>query len=151
MAIVTEINVPLTTQVKYHNKGEDAEAQFIMMAAPTSKNMVECAIIKQCFTQAAVAVSKDAEGSSSDKEDKDDSGVNPKDIIQMMFASTTDMNKLWVSAKVLFKDVVLFEGEVKASVPLIDKISIDDLQNMLGEYLVNFIAASMLSGAKKSS
>ena len=42
----------------------------------------------------------------------------------------------------------MIDGEVKVTKPILDEMSNDDLEGMLGEYLANFILRSVLSKKK---
>ena len=59
------------------------------------------------------------------------------------------MAKILLSAVELFKSGVAYiEGEAKVTRPVLDEMSNDDLEGMLGEYLANFILRSVLNKKK---
>ncbi len=59
------------------------------------------------------------------------------------------ITKARMAAKELFKDVCFVDGEKKMTSVLIDSLSIDDFNLMVGSYLKNFIAASILGTQQK--
>jgi len=140
-----EIKVDLTTTIPYANKGKTEDGSFILLKAPTTKNMSECSLLKKLFMQSAMSAQK--ENSNVEKESPgEEAETTASDVMQMIFAfgDAKNITSAMIAAKKLFKDVGQIEGEIDLTFPLIDQISIDDFENMLGEYFVNFTAASML-------
>ena len=134
--------------IDYHVGGDQVEAGFVTLLAPTSKNLAECARIKQGFMRAAVDISernaKNGED-ESDKKDESDSNSMPSgdEVMQMIYISNVDVTNLLLEFKEMLKNVGLLEGEYKMTSPIINSLSPFDVENLLGEYISNFIAASM--------
>lgn len=144
----TEFEYVLQQPIDYDIKGERETAQMILLKAPTSRNSRECAALKQAFWRSA-----DREGTST--EDKEvDVDIKGQDVIVMLAMSTkTDLadvmdiaHRLFTKGKVAFVD-----GEVPLTKPLLENMSQEDVEAMLGEYLVNFTLASSLAQMKAKS
>lgn len=147
MENIKEFDYPLTTGIDYAKGGEQVEGVFIKLIPPSSKQLTHCAMLKQSFIRAITEQAKDAAESDKSESDVEISG---QDIIYLLYGSASvDMGKILLSAIELFKSgVALIDGEVKLTKPLLDEMSNDDLEGMLGEYLANFILKSVLSMKK---
>lgn len=136
---------PLTTSFDYSKGGEQINAEFIACSAPNSNYMKECAALKQAFFRAL------PEGESSGEE------ANPDDLdmagadVMMMIAQSTKVelsDVLEIGRKLLGSGLCQVDGEQKLVDSMIKKMSMDDFESLVGEYLVNFILASSLERMK---
>ncbi len=138
----------LTEPFEYASGGDMVSANFIELTPPTSRNMTECSALKQAFYRAIPEGGRD-DDDKPEKEDTDD--ITGSEVISMILRSKdVDLITVLLHAKELFKSVGLVDGEVKFGKPLIDLMDPDDFENMVGEYLVNFILASTLRKMKES-
>lgn len=142
-----EFDFELTTNFEYAHKGDMRTAQLIRFAAPTSKNMTECAFLKQAFFR---ALPTDDRGADQQAEKKTE--ISGDEVIMMLAMSEkVDLAKVLISAKMLFTSgVAMVDGEEKLTSPLADKMSQDDLENAAGKYMANFILASALRKLNQS-
>lgn len=129
------------------SQGNQQTASFIELAAPTSRNMTECAELKQSFYR---ALPDDKDATDEDREGKEISEVNGADVIGLILRSKdVKLITVLLHAKALFcSGVAKVDGQTKLTKPLCDKMNNDDFENMVGEYLVNFILASILQKMK---
>ena len=147
---IKEFDFPLNTKIEYSLEGNTEEATLIKLTSPTSKNMSHCAILKQAFFRAI----NDLSGDGVDLDDLDDSSsgdeMDSSSIIQIMYMSkSVEMNKILITARELFSSgIARVDGVVNLTKPLIDLMSQDDMEGMLGEYLANFTLSSVLSKMK---
>lgn len=143
-----EITYPLEQTLPYAKAGVLTEGTFVTLSAPTSKNMTECAFLKQAFFRALPKVTPDDVSDDSGSDEVTGAGVMA--IITM--SKDVDLAGVLITARELFTSgVALVDGEVKLTKPLLDAMSQDDLEAMTGEYMANFILASALQKLKKSS
>lgn len=126
---------------------------FVTISPPTARHIVYTSVLKQAFQVAAMKINSDKKQSGEEsKEDKDASEITPSDAISLIYAggASIDVKEVMLVAKELMTSgLVLVEGEEKLTKPLCDKLSQDDFEEILGTFLVNFIAASLLKGQKK--
>lgn len=142
---ISEFDYQLIDPIGYHYKGEVIEGTFITLKAPSSKNTVECAQLKQAFFRAIPQSEGNVELSSSDKKEAEEALTGESIISLLSMSSKVDLSVVLLTAKKLFcSGIALMEGETKITAPIISEMSYDDLESMLGEYLVNFILASAL-------
>lgn len=154
--LVTEVNYVLTTPFEYAQGGDTPAASFILLKAPTTRHLKECAALEQSFRRAHAALVKDQEQSLNLNQDqntstKDDSKTETEitgdDILGLMSASMdVDFPEVLGVARKLFLNpgVAFIEGETQLKQVLMERISLLDLKGMLGTYLVNFTIAASL-------
>ncbi len=145
------IHFPLLKSFQYGTKsGDSVEATWVELNPPTTKNSRECAYLKQAFFRASNETSSD-EGET--RVEGDAKGPTGAGVIAVMAMSTSvDLAETMEVARKLFtsKGIALVQGEMKLTLNLIEKMSQDDFEGMLGEYLVNFTLASALALATKT-
>lgn len=144
----TEFDYVLETPFGYAYQGGQQEASFVQLRAPSSRNSRDCAALKQAFWR---TVDPDREG----KENADASEKITGEDVMMMLAMSKDVDlpdvidvacRLFTKGKVAFVD-----GETPLTKPLLENMMQDDLEAMVGEYLVNFTLASSLAQMEKKS
>ncbi len=146
----TEFEFPLTTPISYARGGSQEEAQFILLKAPSSRNSRQCAALKQAFWR---SVNPDR-GQEGGNETDASAVITGQDVVTMISMSqVVDLADVLDVAKDLFTKgkVAQVDGEVPLTRPLIDEMSQDDVEAMVGEYLVNFTLASSLAQMKAQS
>lgn len=144
----TEFQFELTTPIKYHSGGEEVEGTFITLTAPSYKQMDKCIPLKQAFFRAAASINDSVEEANVEPNaPAEAAGMTPEGLIALFYQSEEDMVKVFLYGVELFKSsgVALVDGSVSMKQLLIEKMSQDDLENMLGRYMINFILASVLS------
>lgn len=142
---MSEITVELKTPFEYAIKGENQKAAFITLSAPTFKQIDKIAPIKQAFVSAI----SDLGGGSDDAvkpEPGEAENITGPQVMAILYQSKGNMSQVFLYAQALFKDVALVDGEVKLTTPLMEKMDIADFERMLGEYLANFTAPSLMDG-----
>ena len=135
-----EIMIELTSPILIAGKGtgDETEINFIAMDPPTGKIAYLCANLKSAFFT-AVSKLPSEEGEKADKED-----IKGSDILTMMYMSGIDMEKVIITAQSIIKATGSAGGEKAMTQPIIDRMSPDDIEKCLGEYMANFILKSAL-------
>ena len=143
------IDFNLTTPISYAYKGEMQEGGFITLNAPTSKNMKECAELKQAFFRALPKNQGAVQAEpTKDEEDAELTGDAIMGLISM--SDNVELSVVLATARELFSSgLAMVEGETKVTKPILDSLTLDDLECMVGEYLAVFILASALKKMKK--
>ena len=141
----TEVIHELIRPIKYtpKNAGEEVEAQFVTLLEPSVKQMSACSTLKQAFMR---VIAKEAGDSNDGATPAEESTISMhQSIINALYASPeADITAVLLSAKELFRDVGLIDGEKKLTVPMLDSMCIEDIEVMTGKYMENFILASVL-------
>ena len=148
----TEFQYVLQTPFEYASAGNVVEASFVSLKAPASRNSRECAQLKQAFWRSVEA--NELEAKNPEDFGEKESQVDGQAIMMVMAMSKhVDLGDVIEAAKHLFTKgkVALIDGEVPMTKPTLDEMSHEDVDAMVGDYMVNFILASSLSRMKKQS
>ncbi len=125
------------------NSGEETEASFITLKEPSVKNLSACSTLKQAFMR-VIAAEAGSDADAAEPSADVDAGAMEDNIMNALYASGEDISKLFLTAKELFREVALVDGEKKITVPMLDSMGIEDIEKMLGKYMANFILVSVL-------
>jgi len=136
--LMIELTTPILAAVK--GTGDEEAIDFITLDPPTGKIAGLCANIKSAFFSSISKLPTD--GAEEGKKDK--SEITGKDMMQMMYMSGIDMEKVTITAKEIIKAVGLLGGEKVVNQTIVDRMSPDDIESCLGEYMANFILKSAL-------
>ena len=146
--LLTEFDYELKTPFEYDFKGSKEQAKFITLYSPTMKHMEHREPIVQAFYQAV------SEQTPSGEESSNDVDIKGSDVIALLrISEKVDTYKVGLHFKELLasKDIALIDGQERLIKPLIDKLNPEDFDNIMGEYLCNFMLASLLDKTKKQS
>jgi len=146
-----EVLYQLKSTFEYAFKGENRTASFISLRPPTMREHHPASQLKQSimtmirttYSGDEILKAGDQAKSSNQGDTTADDDITAELILTLLFSSDNlDINVVFEQAKVLFKaGVALIDGEQVLNNPLVDKMSIDDFQNIVGEYIANFILA----------
>lgn len=142
MEEVTEKQFDLTAPFEYAFDGDVRSAAFITLLPPTMKQHSQAAALKQSIIRIVTDAVRNAD--DEDPEDsKADEAITAKMVVATIYGSgCVEVNVVWEQVRALLKSgVALIDGEQKLTVPLMDKMSPDDFENMAGEYIANFTLA----------
>ncbi len=137
---ITEFDYELKVPFLYAYAGNQEKALMITLKAPTVKTPYR-ADLKQCFFRAIPQDGKEeAKGEAGTKM------FTGSDILFTISMSREVSLSSFIEygKSLLASGVALVDGQTKLTKLLIDAMDPDELENMLGEYMVNFILASAL-------
>lgn len=148
----------LTSPMKFSNSGSLDDGEFVVLLTPTSRQSKYAGFLRQGFMQALrEQMNNDklmaaAEKAREDAENQDPQ--DPGDVEEDLAAGHQVMNMVAMAEKVdyaafldagkklLSSGAMLFNGAVQAKENPIDKMSLWDLEEILGRYISNFIHTS---------
>lgn len=135
--------------------GDMNEAEFIEMNAPTGRHARPVAFLRQAIVrainensqaEAAAAVESPEPAPTPDVgEEPSVSGiVDGLDIINVMARSSVDLGDVYKVARDLFvlKGVLRVDGEVQMTATLLDNMTAQDFEMIVGSYIANFTLPS---------
>ncbi len=145
-----ELSTPIEVQIKSADGGDTEYASEIVFKSPTSKNLKECAQLKQAFAKAMVEAGERATDDSKAETDKKVEDITGSDVMQALSVSSVELEVVWERGMRLLTsgvgNVVLSTGDDKPlSGTVMRNVSVDDIERMVGEYAVFFILKSFLS------
>lgn len=150
-----DLVVTLTKPFKYDRKGEQYNASFITLTAPTSRHMKECAGLTQAFYRASRESAERVRNAPSVEAmaEAADAEMTAIDVVQGISAcACVELSDVFDIARRLFlSGVALVEGEVKLTSHLADLIGMPDWQQMVGGYIINFATASTPEPTRRQS
>lgn len=143
MKETNEVTFDLTSKFEYAFKGEQREAGFIALSPPTMKQHHQAAALKQSIIRIVSEAVKGADDQEEEKEEEEEKEITSKMVVATIYGSScVEANTVWGQARELLKGgVALIDGEQKLTTPLMDKMSPEDFENMVGEYIANFTLA----------
>lgn len=140
----SEVTYNLMNPFEYAFKGDQRNAEFITLTAPTMRQHSQAAALKQSIIKMVTKAVRDAESRDpTENEAEEDEPVTAEMVISTIYGSDcVDANVVWEQAKALFREgVALIDGEQKLTAPLIEKMSPADFEKLTGEYIANFTLA----------
>ncbi len=152
----SEIEFCLKSPIKYAGDGGVQSDGFkLILKAPTGRNLYQRALLKQqlmiAFQWMESQKPKNAQSDKPDDVKKSDTALSDEDVsdvgdalaLAIYAAPGVAINiVLGEFSKLLIEGACSVEGEKDLTKSLLDKISLDDLDSMLGQYLANFIMPS---------
>lgn len=145
-------NVKLNTPIKYAYGGEKQESTFVELIAPNFKQIEHFLPIKQAFLGAVSEVNTGKDREEDNDTIDDDNTITGEQVLTLMMQSSQDMKKVYLHCVELFKSgTALIGGEAKCTINLIETMPLSDFDKLVGEYIANFIATSLLDGIKNNT
>lgn len=149
-----EFEYSLQVNISIHKNGEKQFANKIKLLAPSSAQRTNRCIIKQAFMNAGKKSGGGDSSGSSQTQTSDDQDIeitNAEQVAGMLY-SNLDYNEI---SRVMEAFIDLLTSgcgialEERLTTFHIDQIDSEDLDNMLGEYIVNFLIPSWMKRLMK--
>ena len=152
---VETVEYALSNSIQVHNNGSVDHISTIVLSAPSSKNRVNTAKIKQSFYRAMKAnqsslteaeLVRAREEAAKNKAAEGSKELSGKDTIQMILMSDEDYGDFqYQFTQIFLSGCATFLGtDQKLTTPLLDNISDTDLDGMIAAYLENFMLSSLV-------
>ena len=142
-----EIRQELKYPFEYAVKGDMVTASFVTMTAPTFKQLDKFTPIKQAFTAAVTEISESVTTTTESEEKQSDEEMKPAAVMQVMHAWSGNLVGIFLHAEQLFKSgAAMVDGDLKLTSDLMAKMALSDFEALVGAYIANFIARSLLDG-----
>jgi hypothetical protein len=153
----TSARYVLQGSLKYASRdGEMTDAQFIEMNAPTGRHARQVASLRQAIVHSIVEEQRnvtevntpeDVAAAQAPEVDEDDAEIQIVDgieIINIMARSSVDLGAVYKVARELFvlKGVVKVDGDVQMTQTLLDNMTAQDFETLVGSYIANFTLPS---------
>jgi hypothetical protein len=145
---MSETIYTLKTSFGYSSKGDTIDATFLSLSAPNFLQIDKVAPIKQAFVSAISSMKSSLPSELQEVESEgEDEAISAKQCMQVLYASAVDISKVLQDAqKLLVSGVVLVDGEIRLTRALLEKLTMEDFEGVLGEYIANFIMPSLADG-----
>ena len=145
-----EFEYTLQSNIGIHKDGEKQFCNKIVLKAPNSKQTEQRVMLKQAF-MSAMEKSSSAKDSASKGKDRTFDISECEQIISLIYMNLT--SKEIIDLFDAFKDLLITGCgkalEMALTAFAIDQIDSEDLDNMMGEFIVNFLIPSWMRAAMK--
>jgi hypothetical protein len=143
--MISEFTFTLSSPVKYHDAGQIAEGFELLLKAPSNKNRIESAKLKQGFFRALKGMADNRGNVDTDAAESKDSTISGSEVVSVIMMSDVDLSEYQENFRQLLLNGVCFVGSEKLTTPMFDSLSDSDTEKLMGEYIANFLLASHLS------
>ena len=132
----------LSEPIDYQAKGENTKASLLELSAPAVNNRKKVAKLKQGFMRVINGLKNpDAKGAEGKKSNEK---VKPEEILALIQMGAIEYDEYMdIFVSLLVSGICKVEGEVDITQHMVDKISFEDMERLMGEYLINFIIGSL--------
>lgn len=141
----SEFTFTLTSPLQYHDSGKLEDGYELILKAPSNKNRIESAKLKQGFFRAMKGLSDTRGNVQSESESASDSVISGSEVMSVIMMSSVDLAEYQENFRVLLISGVCSVKGIKLTSPMFDSLSDSDTERLMGEYIANFLLASHLS------
>ena len=138
----------LSDPIEYQAKGENTKASLLELSAPAANNRRKVAKLKQGFMRVVNEIPESAKQEAKEivdkKEGEKKEETSPREILALLQMGSIDYaDYIDTFVGLLTSGICKVEGETPITGLMVDKISCEDLERLMGEYFVNFILGSV--------
>jgi len=149
----SEFVFQLSNPLEYHEKGQIEFANELTLKAPSNRQRHQSAKLKQGFFRAikSMADNTGRVETNADKSGEKEEELTGESVIEIIMMSSVDLVDYQESFRELILNDVCYAKEQKLTAPMYDKLSDNDTEKLMGEYIANFLLSSHLAkmGNKK--
>ena len=147
----SEFDFSLSESIVYHS-GNSAECtcDTLVLKAPSNKDRKRIFKVQQMFLQATKSMMRMSEDHVNTPDPSDaNADLDASMIVSVIMMSSVDFGDFADAVcNLLYKNCYL-DDDTKLNETLFDKISLDDAQRLVGEYVANFLLPSWMQQTKK--
>lgn len=149
MAIL-EFDYQLSQKLSYAKQGKMTETDMLLFKAPKVRHLPLTARLKEIITKAFVSQSKSNQSSHAEESSDstgDDVQITGEVLLMLIMGAGGDDSSYFVDFCDKFKalmlsEICLIDGEQKINAATYDEISDVDIEQIMGEYTLNFLLPS---------
>lgn len=133
----------LQTPIEYHDKGEKKESTLLTLSAPNVKARKNAARLKQGIMRAINGI--EVKGEIDQKKSKED--IKPNEVLALIQMSNVEYDEyIDTFIKLLGCGICKIEDSIVMTNTIAESIEdFEDIERLMGEYLVNFLIGSLVS------
>ncbi len=147
---ITDFSYTLQHPVGFANNGSKDEITTIILSSPSANQLQASRKLKQHVMRGLMDISNRNKGNSETLDDTqaddEDVSIDAKAYIAMLYSSSLDIEEYFNAFKDLLRKGVakINDTDVKLITDLYDELSPEDAENILGEYIANFLIPSSM-------
>ena len=145
------VEVSLESSVPYHAGGEEVHAKSVTLYPPKGKHRKRTQGIKQGFFRAIEYHRKSGDEAADDGK-KVEKEISGEEVYAMIMMSDADLDRFEDDFRKLLttEGICKVDGEVDLTTTILDELSDNDYDKIVGAYLGNFIVSYLMKSLKKS-
>jgi hypothetical protein len=149
----------LTQPIEYSDQGEMVPGEVLVLTAPKGNQRKEITKLKQTFFRAIssgneslseeqIEVAKDKRSESESEEIE----INSDEVlfIVMQSSSVDYADFIEIGRKVILGGICKIDGVKTVNAVIVDRLSVEDLENLIGSYVAFFIVSSAMKSMQSS-
>lgn len=151
MAPKSHFNFRLEQPIKYHKSGEVVETFELVLRAPSKKTRKPAIKLKKGFFSALNYHQQNSDvteeqKAAAKKSLKEDDNMSGQEVMMMLYMSDVDMEKIddAFTSLLLSPGICKIDDEIDLTDAILDTMSDEDLDRLLGDYLANFFIGSIM-------
>lgn len=140
-----EIIFKLKTPIKYHEKGQQADAYELIMRAPCMRQHRNVSALKQGFFKQVTSLQEKMKSQNVDSKINTNEELNAELLMNMLYSGgELNLNDYLNHFRELcLSGAVILPNEDKLIATHIDSLPIEEFERLAGEYILNFIIGSI--------
>lgn len=139
----------LSEPIEYSAQGELRDGKSITFYAPKPSQRKRVMKLKQAFFQ-SLPKATGTEAPREKQTNTEDPEIDGDAVLLIIAQSDTDYAEFIETGRFVLCDNGKIEDAVSLTSVTLDKVSMDDMEQMVGQYVANFIVKSALSSLGKS-
>lgn len=138
-----EIEYILSEPIKYHHKGQELETDKLILYSPSANQRKNAFKLAQLLSRALKSCMSLADMNKNRESINDDTEMDANAIVNLILMSDIEIEEfINIFEMLLLNGIAKLDGQENLTKTLIDRLSFDDLKNLLGEYIANFLSFS---------
>lgn len=144
MKLRQEFEYQLNQPLEYHSGGAVVEAKTLLCVAPSMNQLNQTAKLKQGFFK-ALKNAQQSRNQAQETQAPADVDLNADMVMGILYMGDIDLVDYFNDFKsLLINGVCKIDGLVDLSAHNLNKMAISDLEQLLGQYIANFLIPSWL-------
>lgn len=153
MGAKKELEFELSEMIQIHHADKQSgtseilDTNKLILKAPSYNTYDERIRLRQGYMQAVKALQSTIKDNVPDQSDSDgdtNDKITGEVVINVLYMSDIEMVPYMKIFEALLLNVCYVDGKVQLTKTILNKIDLDDLERMLGEYIANFIIPSSM-------
>jgi NACalpha-BTF3-like transcription factor len=144
----SEINFELKKTLSFQNAGQNLESNQLVLYAPSYKSRKYTNKLKQLFFRASRSLEDNKKpvkeenkaDKQKDEQNEEKKDIKSEDILLMLYSSSVDIDDVYDAfEQILLMGHCKIDGQIELKRQHLDAIDSEDVEKMLGVYLLDFL------------
>lgn len=149
----------LSQPVEYADQGEQVEGEVLVCTAPKGKHRKDVTKLKQMFFRSMPGIEeisdsqKEAAEARKSETEGDDFDINGEEVLFVIMQSTRVEYDEFIELgrKLIANGLCKVDGVKEANSVILDRLPVEELEKLIGEYVAFFIMKSAMKSIQNST